>query len=196
MRALSGRQTVSVEMKWIAALMLLLTAWPAAAEEVQTRAYAEPAGRVLEQSLFIPAPRAEVWRAWTTSEGFRSFAAPVAAVDMRIGGQIEAAYDPTTRLGDPANIINRVLAYEPERMLAIQIARAPPTFPHAAEARTLWTVIRLDDAEGGSRVAISMLGFRAGPAYDALWRFFEAGNSYTLIKLRDRFVDGPVDWTR
>jgi hypothetical protein len=82
--------------------------------------------RVLQHQVDVDAAPAAVWRAFTTSEGLRGFAAPVAAIDFRIGGHWEASYNPAGHLGDPGNILNEVVAYLPGRMLTIRIARTPP----------------------------------------------------------------------
>lgn len=174
----------------LAAIAFLYPHGTAAAQS--TRVYAEPAGRVLEVAHIIPAPRAEVWAAFSTSEGLRSFAAPVIEIDLRRGGLWESSYDPAAAIGDEANIRNRVLAYLPERMLTIAVERAPPGFQHAQEVRSLFTVITFDDAaDGATRVTVWMLGYGEGPAYDALLHDFARGNAWTLQQLERRFREGP-----
>src|SRR5262245_49115153 len=74
---------------------------------------------------FVNAPVAEVWRIFTTSEGFLATGAAQADVRLEVGGEIRSHYDPKGRLGDAETIVNENLAYEPERMLAIRIKQAP-----------------------------------------------------------------------
>jgi uncharacterized protein YndB with AHSA1/START domain len=151
--------------------------------------------RTLCHEAVMPLPVAEVWALWTTSAGLSSWAAPVAAIDARPGGVFETSYNPNARIGDAANIRNRVVALIPERMLVIQVASAPPGFPHAAEVRELATVVELEPVGArATRVRVSMLGYRGGEAFDALYRHFDWGNAYTLDKLRERATTGPVDW--
>ncbi len=67
--------------------------------------YRLPSGeRVLRQEAVVAASRARVWEAFSTSEGLRSFVAPVAAIHLEIGGDWEASYDLHGGLGSPANI--------------------------------------------------------------------------------------------
>lgn len=152
-------------------------------------------GRVLCHELVVAAPLAEVWRLFSTAEGFSSWAAPVAAVDLRPGGYIESSYDLNARIGDGGNIRNRIVAVVPERQLAMQIAAAPPGFPHADEARELITTIELQPlGEAQTRVRVAMSGYGEGEAFDALYAFFARGNAWTLQKLNERVAGGPVNW--
>src|SRR3954471_25044875 len=79
---------------------------------VANSSFVEPGGdRALQLSIDIPAPQQAVFDAFTTTDGFRSWAAPVAHVDLRVGGVIEASYDAHAKLGDRDNIRNQILAY-------------------------------------------------------------------------------------
>lgn len=151
--------------------------------------------RVLCHETVVLASVGEVWRLMATSEGFSSWAAPVAAIDLRPGGMIETSYDVNARVGDAGNIRNRITGLETERRLAMQIAAAPPGFPHADEARELATSIELQPLSANeTRVRVTMSGYRNGEAFDALYAFFARGNAWTLEKLRERVTSGPTDW--
>lgn len=156
----------------------------------------EPDGaRTLCHELVVPAGREAVWALLSTSEGLRTWAAPVVVLDLRIGGIWEASYNPRGAPGDPANIRNRVLSFAPGRMLSIQVEQAPPGFPHGEEARETWSVIELqDEGPAATRVRVSGMGYRAGAAFDELYAFFERGNAWTLQRLYTRIVSGPADW--
>jgi uncharacterized protein YndB with AHSA1/START domain len=156
--------------------------------EVVTASIATGAGeRALRQSIVVPALPAEVWRAWTTTEGFSSWAAPVASVDFRLGGIIEASYDPKRPIGTPGNIRNQIVAYVPERMLAIRNVQAPPNVPFdVAVFQSLQTVVFFEPAGAASTLVTAWQpGYRQGEAYDQVWKFFERGNAATLVALRD-----------
>lgn len=179
----------------IAAAALLATAAPAAAE-VADCSRTEPSGeRTLCHEIVVPAPIGDVWALWTTSAGLNSWVAPVAAIEPQPGGMFESSYDPGARIGDPGNIRNRVVAISPPRLLAIQVARAPPNFPHASEVRQLATLIELaPEGPHATRVRVSMLGYGSGEAFDALYGHFSRGNAWTLNRLYERVTRGPVDW--
>lgn len=150
--------------------------------------------RTLCQFVVVDATPADVWPLIATSEGWRSWATPVAHVDLRVGGEIETSYDPNAQIGAPGNIHNRIEAFSPERLLVIRIAQAPPRFPHAEEARTVTTEIALEPQGSRTLVRVTMGRFAEGEAYDELYRFFDAGNAYTLNKLVERIENGPTNW--
>lgn len=168
-----------------------------AAAEVADCSRAEPlGGRTLCHEAVIAAPASAVWALFSTDAGLRSWLAPVAAIELRVGGGFETSYDASRGLGDPGNIRNRVVAFTPESLLVIQVAQAPPGFAHADAVRELTTVIALepiDDAR--TRVRVSMLGYREGAAFDDLYTFFARGNAWTLNQLIARAANGPTAWT-
>jgi uncharacterized protein YndB with AHSA1/START domain len=166
---------------------------------VENLSAARPDGtRMLEQRVVVPAPAQAVWDAWATTEGFRSWAAPVAGVDFRLGGAIEASYDFAAKLGDRDNIRNEIVAIVPGRMFAIRNVQAPAKVPFDATTfQTLHTVVFVEPRSGSETlVTIVMPGIGSGPAYDGVYKHFEWGNRYTLEQLRKRFIDGPVDWAK
>lgn len=181
----------------IGVLVAVLLARPVIAQDdVQNTSYVtDEDHRVLRHEAVIDAPVEEVWSAFTTSEGLRSFVAPVATIDFGVGGRWEASYDPRAEIGDPENIVNEVLAYLPGKMLAIRVVRTPPDFPHPDVIRRISTVMRMEPAgPGRTRVVISMVGWRDGPAWDQIYAGFERDNAIVLRRLQERFRTGPIDW--
>src|SRR5262245_21869116 len=89
------------------------------------------ADRTLVAEATVSAPVAEVWKAYTTNEGFASWAVAKAEIDLRVGGDMRTHYNPKGVLGDDGTIVNRILAFEPERMLTMQNVKAPKAFKNA-----------------------------------------------------------------
>jgi uncharacterized protein YndB with AHSA1/START domain len=183
------------------ALLGLSAAFPVAlaplnAQEVSARVEVTDTGeRLLIHELVLPAPRAEVWAAFTTAEGFMGWAAPFAVVDLRVGGQIESSYDPAAQAGDAGNIVNRILAFVPGRMLALQAEAAPPGFPHPEILPDLSSVAHFSDEEGGgTRVIMYGVGYEDTPEHLAVLELFREANAWTLRALFALLTDGPVDW--
>lgn len=136
----------------------------------------------------VDAPVAEVWPAFATSEGLRSWMAPHADIDLRVDGLMRANYKPEGALGDGSTIVNKVLSFEPLRMLSLRVARAPDDFPFPGAIQGMWTVIYFDalaDAKTGLRM-VSM-GFTADDESQRMKAFFERGNAFTLKKLQEKF---------
>ncbi len=169
---------------------------PAALKNESRRA--ADGSRVLQQSIELPAPLSDAWAAFTTTDGFRAWAAPVAKVDLRLGGFIEASYDPDARIGAPGNIRNEIVAFVPERMLAFRNRQAPPNAPFDSAAfQTLHTVVLFESLGAQrSRVTVVQPGYLSGEPWDTVYRHFEAGNGGSLGQLHKRFVEGPADWSR
>jgi uncharacterized protein YndB with AHSA1/START domain len=137
---------------------------------------------------FVNAPTAEVWSLFTTSEGYRKTGVAHAQVDLTIGGEIRTHYDPKGRLGDPETIVNEILAYEPERMLAIRVKQPPASFPHRAALAGTWTVLYFAPAgENMTQVRIVGLGYDSTDASQALRKFFEEGNRWTLDHIAKQY---------
>ena len=127
-----------------------------AAVLIQPAAAAEP--QVTEG--FINAATPEVWRLFTTAEGYKLTGVAHAEVDLKVGGSIRTHYDPKGRLGDAGTIVNEILAYEPERMLAIRIRQAPAGFPYKDAVDGTWTVIYMNPAgDNMTQVRIVGLGY-------------------------------------
>ena len=186
------RKSTLVAFAAACALSAAVAQSPPQAFAVDDQSYVVADGtRVLQQSLIVPAPAAEVWTAFTTSEGFASWAAPVAFVDFRLGGFIEATYDPKGTIGAPGNIRNEIVAFVPQRMLAIRNTQAPPSTAFDAPTfQKLHTVIFLDPAGArATRVTIVQPGYGTGEKFDGVYTHFARGNAYSLQQLARRFAE-------
>ncbi len=136
----------------------------------------------------VNAPVAAVWNAWTTSSGLKSWLAPHADTDLRIDGLMRTNYDPKGSLGDPGTIENKILAFEPERMLSIRVAKAPETFPFKAKIGEMWTVLYFQSTpDGKTLLRIVGLGFGSDQESLKMKEFFKQGNAFTLTQLQKRF---------
>jgi uncharacterized protein YndB with AHSA1/START domain len=179
---------------FIAAIILTVPAAHAGPVTDCSRAEADGT-RTLCVEAFIDGGVEQVWALWSQSEQLQTWLAPVAANDLRPGGMMEVAYSADGHIGDPANILNRVVSVMPMESFSIQVARAPPGFPHPNEVGLLTTLIEFaPEGAAATRVRVSMRGFGQGPAFDELYAFFERGNTWTIQKLSERVTQGPVDW--
>lgn len=137
----------------------------------------------------VDAPVATVWKAWTTTEGLKAWVAPHVDIDLRLDGLMRTNYDPKGTLGDTNTIENRVLAYEPERMLAIRVAKAPANFPFKAKVGEMWTVLYFQPtADGKTSLRIVGLGFGSDEESQKMKEFFRQGNAFTLAQVQKHFA--------
>lgn len=145
---------------------------------------AEDTGPIVCERI-VEAPLDAVWEAWTTSAGLRSWLAPHADIDLRVGGRMRTNYSPQGTLGDPKTIENTVLSFDPRRMMSIKVAKAPDGFPFPNAIGDMWTVIYLEAAgPDRTQVRIVGLGFRPDEESQKMRAFFERGNASTLEQLQ------------
>jgi uncharacterized protein YndB with AHSA1/START domain len=165
-------------------------------KDVTNTSYTEPSGdRSIQLSINIAASPHEVFTAFTTSEGFASWAVPIANVEFRIGGYIESSYDPGAKPGDPSNIKNQIVAYVPDRFLVLRNIQAPPGFADPELFQHTVTIIEFIALDArNTRVTITNAGYGSGDRFNTLYGHFEWGDAYTLQELKTRFEKGPVDW--
>jgi uncharacterized protein YndB with AHSA1/START domain len=105
--------------------------------------------RAVRAQVVVEAPVDDVWDAWTTAAGIRSFFAPAATVELRVDGPYEILFNPDAPPGERGAEGMRILAFQPRKMLAFTW-NAPP---HLSEVRGQQThvLIRLQPREGGGR---------------------------------------------
>ena len=189
-------------MKTLLALALLIAA-PAAAQiqpplakypHVEESSFKAPDGsRTLEESVVIDAPAAVLWRAYVEPKEFARWNAPMEAVDLRVGGAIEASYDAGAKVGDPDNIKHRLITWLPGRLLVFQNIQAPKSFPHPEVfQRTVITGRYEPQGPSRTRVVIAVSGWGSSPADDQLYGFFRSGDAELLEKLRTVYGGAPA----
>ena len=150
-------------------------------------AVAEDDRQVLE--IEIDASIDQVWDAFTTTAGLKSWAAPLADVDFKIGGKWRANYNAQGKLGDATTIENTILSYDPRRMLSIRPTRFPQGFPFVEAARQTWTVFYFSPVtKARTKVRLVGLGYTDDKQSQQLRAFFLQGNKFSLQKLAQALV--------
>ncbi len=170
-------------MKRFFALLACLAALAAGAQE-----------RAIRSTVVVPAPLDEVWAAWTTTEGIKSFFAPDAKVEARVDGPFEVYMNPFGVPGMKGADGMRFLAIQPRRMITFTW-NAPPTMPEVRKQRTYVTVRFKSTGEKTTEVTLYHGGWGDGPEWDRAFAYFEKAWTNVLSSLEERFVKGPIDWT-
>ena len=136
----------------------------------------------------VHATPAELWKVWSTPEGFRKMGAAKCDMDFRIGGVIRSVYDPRVELGSESTIQNEILAYEPERMMAFRIHQPPKGFPFPNAWKSTWSVATMTDLGNGSTlVRLAGMGYDTTQESQKMKAFFRAGNAYVMGLLQAAF---------
>jgi uncharacterized protein YndB with AHSA1/START domain len=169
---------------WLCAVLLLSGSnpWRASAASPPS---ANPAGVPLVVEGDVPAPPEEVWRLYTTRQGVQEWMAAQADLPLSPGALWRTRYAAGGTLGDRKTIVNELLAFEPNRMFAIRVARAPEGFPWPELVKRAWTVVYLAPVSGGTHLRIVGLGYPDTEEGRKLRSFFEKGNAWELRRLRE-----------
>lgn len=171
------------------ALLALMLSSPAQAGVVETSFRDAAGARVLQESVVVGAPPSEVWRAFTTDDGFARWASPVVHIVPGNGGSIEFALAPGGRIGDPHNVRHRIDVYQPDALLIFHNEFVPPGGPFDPAAfGTVRTMLTFEEAGAGqTKVTETVIGFGSGAAYDGLYAHLHDGNAEYLTTLAASF---------
>jgi len=150
--------------------------------------------RAIRMDVVVEAGVKEVWEAWTTDKGLESFFAPVCRVELRMNGAFEILFNPDAEPGFRGAEGMKVLAYQPEKMLAFTW-NAPPHLPEARKQMTHVQVWLDELGDGQTRVTLVHRGWGEGGEWDEAFDYFDkAWGEVVIPRLQYRFSTGLVDW--
>ena len=150
--------------------------------------------KALRKTVNVKAPVAQVWQAWTTTEGIKTFFAPGANIDARPDGPFEVYFDPYAAPGNRGADGMRVLAVDEPRMISFTW-NAPPSLPEARKQRTYVTLRLRPLSDGETEVTLYHGGWSEGGEWDTAYAYFDRAWGNVLANLKKRFESGPVDWS-
>jgi uncharacterized protein YndB with AHSA1/START domain len=129
--------------------------------------------RQLVKTARIGAPVADVWAAWTTSAGLKSFLGADSTVELHPGGRYEIYFGPPALAPNRGSEGCTVLSYVPERMLSFTW-NVPPSFPaQRALGPTTFVVVELTPAGPAvTDVRLTHLGWPAGAEWEPIFAYF------------------------
>ena len=150
--------------------------------------------RVIREEIIVEASVSDVWQAWTTAAGTRTFFAPAGHVELEVNGAYEMFFDLAAEPGTKGGEGMRILAIQPERMLSFTW-NAPPSLPSVRGQMTHVTVYFEPLAQGQTRVTLTHDGWGEGGEWDQAFDYFSrAWGKVVLPRLQHRFAIGPIDW--
>ncbi len=146
--------------------------------------------RSIDKTVTVPAPVADVWRAWTTPEGMKEFMGVSSNIELKFGGRYEILFSNEPPIGSQGSEGCQVLSYVPNKML--QVSRnAAPSLPDMRNQRT-FVVLTFSEAGGKSTVDLHHAGWGSGPEWDKAYAYFDKAWTGVLRALEDRFKSGPT----
>lgn len=140
---------------------------------------------VLIQEYTVNSPIDSVWDAYTTKEGWESWAVPLAEIDLKVGGFIKSNYNKNGTIGDSTTIVTHIINYVPEKLITLQ-AEITDNFPEfmKQEAEDFYNVIYFDESEKGqTNVKSYGIGYKNNPKYLSLMEYFIPANEKLLMNL-------------
>ena len=150
---------------------------------------------ILIQEVSFSAPIEDVWKAYTTEEGWTAWASPRAEIDLRVGGTIRTAYE--GEIGGSNTNTLQIVNYVPRRVLTLK-ADVSSNWPEIMQkdAAKLSNVILFDEIAGGvTRIQSFGVGYTDAPEYDQLMSFFIKANEGLYQNLRTYLETGArVQW--
>ncbi len=147
----------------------------------------DDSGQKLVLELTIPAPKAEVWKAFATSEGLSTWLFPNATVDLRPGGDWLVHFPGGSTGG------GTIVSFVPEKELVV-MALAPDKFPTVRAQRTRAEFQFEPKGENATVVRLIQTGWKDGEEWTKAYEYLAVGNAQLLATLHHRFVYGPTDW--
>ncbi|MCU0293731.1 MAG: alpha/beta fold hydrolase [Thermoanaerobaculaceae bacterium] len=151
--------------------------------------------RTLRKEVEVKASLQDVWWAWTTLDGVRTFFAPDARIELRPGGAYEMYFGPDAPAGQKGGEGCRVLSLLPMEMVSFEWS-FPPSIPslRTSGAKT-WVVIQMTEtAPGTVKVRLSQLGWQPGEDWEKGLAYFDRAWGVVLERLQRRFASGPLEW--
>jgi uncharacterized protein YndB with AHSA1/START domain len=137
----------------------------------------------------------DVWNAWTTNEGVRTFFAPDSDIELSIGGKFEILFNSKEHEGVRGSETCKVLSYLPEKMLSFSW-NAPPEFPNVRNGEKSWVVVEFTSlSDTKTKVLISHIGWREGEEWEQVYQYFYRAWKSVCYWLWWRFEHGTLDWT-
>ena len=146
------------------------------------------AGRALRIEITVPAARAEVWKAFSTSEGLSTWLAPNSNVELKPGGEWMVHFPGGSTGG------GNIVSFVPGKEIVIK-ALAPDQFPTVRAQRTT-ARFELEDRGNATLVRLTQTGWQEGDEWDRAYEYLTAGNAQLMATLHRRFATGPIDWSK
>lgn len=141
--------------------------------------------RFLRFEIILDTTIAETWKLIATEEGIKKWMAPVAILDLRIGGMLKTNYNETAKIDDKGTITLGIISYIPSEILTYKIT-LNELFAEKCrkEDKNLQHIIQLKSlGENKTKIISTMVGWGQGKEWDEAYTFFEKGNEWTFQKL-------------
>ena len=149
--------------------------------------------RAINERITVKANVDDVWKAWTTTEGIKTFFAPDAKVELKVDGPFQVYMNPFAEPGLKGADDMRIIGFQDKKMLSFTW-NAPPSLPEARKQRTVVIVRLISRGDAITDVTIHHVGWGEGGEWDKAHDYFVKAWPSVLKNLQKRFDSGAVDW--
>jgi uncharacterized protein YndB with AHSA1/START domain len=147
--------------------------------------------RAVVKVATVAAPVEDVWWAWTTDAGVRSWLLEDSRIELAVGGAYEWYFLVDDEPGLRGSEGCQVLGFQEPTMLTFTWS-APPHLPEARAQRTVVLLRLHPTGEHGTRVELTHLGWGDGGQWDEAFDYFDAAWGRVLDRLVTYF-EAPED---
>ena len=149
--------------------------------------------RAINEKITVKANVDDVWKAWTTSDGIKSFFAPDAKVELKVEGPFQVYINPFAEPGMKGADDMKIIGFQEKKMLTFTW-NAPPSLPEARKQRSVVIVRLIPRGDALTDVTLYHIGWGEGGEWDKAYDYFAKAWPNVLKNLQKRFDSGPVDW--
>jgi uncharacterized protein YndB with AHSA1/START domain len=151
--------------------------------------------RRIDRETIIPAPREEVWKAFTTESGISTWLSRGAKVELVPGGAYEMYFNPSAPVGQRGIEGTKVLTFLEPEMFSFR-GSAPPEFPNVQRNGPIAVYFFTDLGDGRTRLRSIYIGWsQHDPEWDGAFEHGKVSADVVNRALLARFERGPVDWS-
>jgi uncharacterized protein YndB with AHSA1/START domain len=151
--------------------------------------------KIIEYEFTVDASPSEVYNAWSTAEGIKTFFAPDGNVNLKKFGDYHIYFFPDMQPGSRGAEDERVISFEEDKMIS-HTWGFPPAFPDLrANQKTVVNVRFIPVGDGKTKVHFIQSGWGHSEEWQKSYDYFvNAWGNVVLARLQYRFAVGPVDW--
>lgn len=144
--------------------------------------------RAVGHSVTLTAPVEDVWWAWTTDAGIRSWLVDGSHIELRVGGPYEWYFLEDDAPGGRGSEGCVVIGFQAPTMLTFTW-NAPPQLPEAREQRTV-VLLRLRPVEDDESTVVELteIGWGDGGEWDEAFDYFDSAWDRVLQRLAAYFA--------
>lgn len=149
----------------------------------------------LEFEININASPEEVYNAWTTLEGIKTFFAPDGKIEIKLFGDYHIYFFPDYPEGSRGAEDEKIIGYEENKMISFTWG-FPPMLPDLrANQKTIVTIKFFETENGKTKMIFRQTGWGENEEWQKGYNYFiNAWGKSVLPKLIYSFEVEPIDW--